>query len=1328
MYRKSSISLIVLWLSLYAFSSYAIATPLPSTTYFKVTDMTSGLPDNSVNDITEDPYGFIWVATWNGLARFDGKTVKTFAENGSGHSLSNNMVRCLLAVKDGIWVGTDVGLDFMRFSDNHFIHAKIANDNKSENSFDCRVSHIIQNDGNIIVQTVDGDLLSLDRKHTDVGRNHIVFCVINKPRNRLYADLTYFSNGNIMALSNEGITILSPDGQRELYHNNYPCNYDPYLNIYCDTLRGKVYVGGGIGSNTYIYDVVSTEGRLVPSLNSGIYNGLMCATQDNGVVYLATDGGGLHALSGNGMSIRYIPSNSSLPCDAIYTVFADSKHNIWCGTYRHGLCMLSQELNAFTIYNMATGSLSYNIVTAIIPVDNRIFVGLDGGGIDIYDTATGKSRNINTTNSGLPGNNIVSMSGDGNTLYAAIYSGGLSEINVASQSVSTYRINTDAEKGNKLWVIMDDGEGNIWTGGSSLHIFNKLDKTFTLVEGCNHTSVSTLVDDGKYVWAATRYAGILKINKKTRKIEQRYSNSPSSGGVFLPGEHAIFMYIDSKRRLWANIDNSHLCSIDIDKGNKFEVHDTHQGLQNPHVYSMVEDNKGDLWIGTDNGLYKYIRSSNTFVRKMDSRVPLTYTHNATAVSGNTAYFGTTSGMLGFSMSNTSPRNSTAPIMFTSLSILDGKGTDISLFARQDPEVILEHSQNFFTVSFTVPEMSNPEQMQFECRLEGLEDVWRDVSVTRTVTYTNVPSGSYRLLVRHTNPDGSWAEPAPMSVSIRPAWYASMSMISVWILLGLCLSGGLLHLRKKFNDNKKKTMLAELERDSANKLNEAKLDFYATISHELRTPCFLISAQIEEILDSERQAVPVSTLNGIYRNSAKLNKLINHIIDFRKSDTGNLKLAAKKIDLVSFLENLTYDYEQLCRQKSLSFSFEHDEGPIEASVDSDKVEQIITNLISNAYKYTPKGGSVSLSVRNAAGDTVAISVADSGIGIVDKLQTEIFNPFFRTERGQAQSSGDGLGLAFVKELVELHNGDINLESKVNEGSTFTIILPKSQPILLPETMEASPEGKRHTVPVKKPDIDTISNPTATRSILIVDDDPDVLEMVSRAFEGEYKISHAANGNEGLELARSGDYDVIITDIMMPEADGHELIKSIKSDRKTSSVKIVVFSALASESDMLKALDEGADSYLLKPTPLKVLRRQVDRLFESSDEPATMGAAANSGQYNKEEQKFLLECRRIIDEHLTDENFGIELLSTKLAMSHSTLYKKIRRMTGMSLIDFINEYKICKAVSLFRNGNTNVQKVAEACGFRDVKTFRETFKRKMNMPPKQYISQINQEDTE
>ena len=1326
--KSSTIRLIALLFSLIAAHFYSEATTTaPATTYFKVFDMSAGLPDNSVNDIVEDDYGFLWVATWNGLARFDGKNVVHYRHIDESQSLSNNMVRCLLATPNGIWVGSDFGLDFFRFSDSRFFPSRMIAGDGAEYALNTRVSRIMGHQGNIFILSVDGEILRLDPEKSNSDGSVNVFRQIPKPLNRTYADFTGFTRGRVMALSNEGITILSADGERELLHNRFSRHFDSNMNIYCDTIRGIVYAGAGIGSPARIFEVVSPDGRLNPAHDPISINSLMRISQSKGVLYMATDGDGLYALSQGGELVHYTPYNSSLPCDAIYTVFTDSHSNVWCGTYRHGLCMLSHELNAYTLNNIASGSLSYDIVTAIVPQGNLLYLGLDGGGLDVYDSRTGHYKNFNVANSQLPGNNVVSLLSDGDMLWGAVYSGGLISLDPQTSQITTYQVDTGDEPGNKLWIIEDDKEGHIWAGGVSLHVFNKKTKKFRAIDGCVNIGIMSIADDGKYMWVATRQAGVLKIDKYTYKIEERYSTSPTPGGVVLPGNHSSFIYLDSRRNLWINMGNKTLLSINIDSPGEAVSYGSHQGLTNTHVCSMAEDQSGNLWIGTDDGLFKYIRESNLFVRKKDSRVPQTYTPNATAVIGDTAYFGTTGGMLSFPMTALQPRSRTSPTVFTCLTILDEERTNIPLYTQGDCTVELDHDQNFFTVSFTVPEMSNPDQMQFECRLEGLEDVWRDVSSTRYATYTNVPQGTYRMLVRHTNPDGTWNEPASMGVRVRPAWYSSVSMMSVWVFLIIIAFGAMLYIWQKYIQNQEKTRVVELERDTLKQLNDAKLDFYATISHELRTPCFLISAQIEEILDSERQTIPVASLNGIYRNSAKLNKLINHIIDFRKNDTGLLKLYARPTELVKFLGDLTYDYEQLCRQKSLEFSYEHDNPPIEAVVDPDKLEQIVTNLISNAYKYTPKGGKVSLSVKDV-GSEVAVIVADTGIGVVDKLQTAIFQPFYRTERGQNTSSGDGIGLAFVKELVEMHNGHISLESHVNEGSVFTVILPKEQPDAATAPVAAPRMQPSPQINLQQPtnlSTEIIHNPTATRSILIVDDDPEVTSVVARAFEDNYRVWHAANGATGIEMASTGDFDVIITDLMMPEADGHQLVKSLKADKKTRKIKIVVFSALAAEEDMVKAFDEGADAYLTKPTPLKVLRRQVDRLFETSEDPETINSGLPSGSYNREEQKFLLECRRVIEECMTDENFGIEMLAAKLAMSHSTLYKKIRKMTGMSLIDFINEYRICKAVSLFRNGNTNVQKVSELCGFRDIKTFRETFKRKMNMPPKQYILQINQE---
>lgn len=1324
--EHNRIQFFVLFCLFFVFASFGANVLTPKTTYFKKIDISNGLPDNSINDIAEDEYGFLWIATWNGLARYDGKEIVSYRHRDDQPSLSSSMVRAIYPTRSGLWIGTDNGLDYFDFNTSSF-HKAYFKVTDGTSLIKTRISRIMGNGNGIFAITNEGNLLKLDCEASSDDKFYFVFRILPKPDSRRYADFSLYTRGRIMAISNEGITILSNDGEDELYHNSIRQNFDSNINIKCDTINGRVYTGAGIGSKAVVYNILSPEGRLAPASEQYNIRGLMCTAIENGSIIMATDGNGLYHIDEKGVKTCFLPSNSSLPCDAVYDVFTDRNNNIWCGTYRHGLCMVSKELNTYTLFNKASGSVNYDIITAIEPSSDKLYLGLDGGGFDVFDAKTSTSKNFNVSNSNIPGNNVVSLYNDGVSIWGAVYSGGLFKYNPRTEAITKYIVNSDDEVGNKLWVITGDDDGNIWTGGLSLHLFNKDTATFTPIKATKDAGITSIEVDGEYIWVSTRKIGILKINRKTLEIEDSFCENADSESKRLKTNHVPFIFLDSSRRMWINQSNRYFSSVDLKNESEIEIYDEHKGLSNMHVCSIIEDPHGNLWIGTDDGLFKYLRNRNTFIRKKESCVPPTYTPNANATIGSTAYFGTTNGLLSYPINAAEPTASTAQTIFTGIDILDENRTKLPLHSTGNHTIELDHTQNFFTINFTVPEMHYPDLLMFECRLDGLEDVWRDVTSTRTATYTNVPQGDYTLYVRHTNLDGSWTVPASIKINIKPAWYSSSLMVSVWLMLIVAAICTIFYIWYKYNRNQEKTKMVEFERDSLKRLNEAKLDFYASITHELRTPSFLISAQIEEMLDSGRKTISISNLTGIYRNSAKLNKLINHIIDFRKNDTGHLKLSPRRTELIKFFSDLTIDYEQLCRQKSLDFSFIHEADSIEASVDPDKLEQIVTNLVSNSYKYTPKGGKVTLTVTDL-GDKISISLSDTGIGIIDKMQSAIFEPYFRTERGQSQSKGDGIGLAFVKELVELHNGSIDLESQVNEGSTFTVTLPKANEMVV-DTEDEPKHPLASIAPIRndKEPVEIISNPTATHAILIVDDDPEVSSIVSRAFGDDYRVSRAADGEQGLQLAQTGDYDAIITDLMMPEVDGHQLIKSLKADKRTKNIKIVVFSALTSEDDMLRAFDEGADAFLSKPTPLKVLRRQVEKLFEESEDPVT-GTTANSGAYTREEQKFLIECRRIIDESLSDENFGIEMLATKLAMSHSSLYKKIRKMTGMSLIDFINEYRICKAVALFRNGNTNVQKVAETCGFRDIKTFRETFKRKMNMPPKQFITSLNVSDEE
>lgn len=1324
MFHKQIASILAL-ICLAGGSAYAV--PDPSTSHVKVISVNEGLPDNSVNDVAEDSYGFIWIATWNGLSRFDGKTLKTYRHPRSENpNYLSDMVRCILPDGDGLWVGSDLGLDYFSYRDETFHPAHLlGTDGKEELDINERVSRLLKHRDNIFALTVSGELLRLDRERSEADGIRSVFRVLSKPRNRRYADLIAFRDGKLLALSNDGITVLSPDGSRELLHNPNQFGNDPNLNMFFDATGNTVTVGAGVGSETSEFHI-DKAGNITPYESAPAYSNLMSVASDGKALYYGTDGHGMYVREGYSL-VHFSPDNSPLPCDAIYKVFIDSNDNLWIGSYRHGVFMFSRNLNAYSVLDKHSGRLCYDIVTAVIPEGDTLYLGLDGGGIEILDTRSGRYRHFNKSNSGIPADNVVSIVKDGRALWAAVYGTGLVECYPESNRFVTHRPGWEIEPGNKLWIVKDGGDGLLWVGGNSLSVFDKATREFRVIDGTQRSDVLSMAIDGNSVWVATRWNGILQIDRRRMVILERHSDSPTKGGIKIPGRKTPFVFIDSRHAAWIDVDNAMLCRIDAGAREITKTYRHHSDASGTQILSMVEDGEGNILIGTNHGLLKYLRKKDTIISLNDERMPKMFTFNAVAKDADTAYFGSTSGLLRYPLNQAIENRQLAATVFTALEVFNNGGRNLPFFSRGDTTITLDNDQNFFKIDFTVPDMTNPGMLKFECRLDGFEKGWRDVSETRSAIYTYVPAGTYRLLVRHTMPDGSWSEPTAMTIKVKPAWYATTFMIIVWILLILAVitSGGWVWY--KFIKNREKIRIAQVERDSDNRLNEAKLDFYANISHELRTPCFLISAQIEEMYDSGRQTVPVSNLGGIYRNSAKLNRLISHIIDFRKSDTGHMSLNARRVDIQAMLGDLSVDYEQLCRQKSLTFTYNYSEPPVFAVVDPDKLELIVTNLISNAYKYTGKGGSVSLNLRETD-DAVEIAVADSGIGIVEKLQTRIFEPYVRTERGQQTSSGDGLGLAFVKKLVELHHGRISVESKVNEGSVFTIILPKqpkddpteahidemASPALLKPAMfkpeAAEPSEKR------------ISDPTATRSILLIDDNKDVLSVLVKAFEDKYRVTEMEDAREAVELARNGGFDLIITDLMMPDYDGHQVLRALKSDKRTRDIKVVVFSALTSEEDMLKAFDEGADAYLTKPIPIKVLVKQIERLFEQNGEETSI---PTSGNYNREEQKFLLECRRIINECMTRDDFDISMLASRLSMSHSALYKKIKSMTGMSIIDFINEYRIFKAVQLFKDGVTNVQTVSEMCGFKDVKTFRETFKRKMQMPPKQYMLKIQEE---
>ncbi len=1289
-------------------------------------DIRNGLPDNSVNCITQDRNGYIWVGTSNGLARFDGLLFTVFKHSRyDNSSIANNNIHACHADKRGLYFSTDLGVDFYSNSDDKFHHCAFPGQKAYK-----RI---------VTMATTSSGLFATD----ETGQ---LYHVEGTTFKRIRPDLRVYSitamgdakqGKHLVATANNKLLLLSADARRVLASVKTTVRGTMKNVVYFSKRQGRIYVGNGIGSRSAAFKL--TDGKLI-ACDDNVPSNLKVVTDFQGGTAFATDGEGM--MVKNNLGERWLTENKDGICgNAIYSVFADNIGNLWIGSYRKGLTQYRCGGTAFHLRDKATRSLPFDLVTAVTSRQGNVYVGMDGGGMSVISAKThAVTATYTSANSQLWGDNIVSMTSDDNGVWMAVYDKGLARFDLRAHTFTNYNIPLYSNHGDIIWTICDSHDGNLWVGGRDVLVFDKRRGKFSPVKGLTGTDCQSISLHGKYVWIGT-INGVYKVDKSSKRVVRHYSKTTK--GMALSTNSVKYVYADREGRVWVSFSYDDICRIDERKG-EVRTYNMAQGLGSNAVTGIVESRQGHMVFSTSNGLYYFFPQSETFMRcDLDNNLPATYNYGACHADSRCYYFGSTEGLV---WATDAPIQSGAlfsQVSFNALILANGRY--VNLGSTSDEGIKLKHNENYFSIHFSVPEYTAPRAIRFSYYLKGMETEWGEMTDRREAQYTNVPPGDYEFVVRCTDLTGKWTRPSVLRITILPPWYLTWWARTLWTLfiIGLAYIGAKLYLREL--NLRHKMELAEKEKESQRKIDEAKMSFFTSITHELRTPVFLIAAQLEELIDRRQSmvTVPTTCLMAMHRGATRISKLISRAIDFRKMDEGKLTLQKQRINATAFARDLADDYIDLCDQKDITFSVSLPDHPVWVMMDGEKIEMCINNLVSNAYKYTRPKGHVTLSLTETD-DDVVFSVKDDGIGIVPKARDEIFKKFYRTERGQAQSQGDGIGLAFVQMLVELHGGKIQVESEVNVGSTFSFRIPKladndesrktaasistgatdhevlAQPVEDDKkAMETTPEKDDTTKALPK----VKSNPTATHSILIIDDERDTVSLLERNLVNDFHVLKAYDGEEGLKMASEHLPDIIVCDIMMPNLDGLGFLRAMKNDKKLQHIKVIIFTGETSEEERIAAYDAGADAYITKPVSLKLLRTRIDRLIAESDNASlTSDLAKEKRTYTKEEQIFLLRCREIIDDNLTNPDFNVDYLAQKLAMSHSALYKKLKQMTGMSLIEFVNDYKIFKAVKCFKEGQTNVEKVAEQCGFGDVKNFRTLFRRKMQVTPKQYVQSL------
>jgi signal transduction histidine kinase/DNA-binding response OmpR family regulator len=928
--------------------------------------------------------------------------------------------------------------------------------------------------------------------------------------------------------------------------------------------------------------------------------------------------------------------------------------------------------------------------------------------------------------------------------------------------------------GNDVYSVYQDKHGRIWAGlldgGLNLMVENNGKISFKHKSNCfvNYPShglymeVRNIVEDAKgRIWVGTM-DGLMSFDSNfdaPERINFEIYHKKNQYGIMDVDVNT--MYKDSNSNIWISMFGGGLCRLlDYDSAKhfpNFKQYDVSDGLNNDMVKSMVEDNDYRLWFASDAGLSYYDMNSGRIMNfdKYDGFPQVGVEDNAAICTDDgDLWIGCAQGVLTFSPNKIESRalnyktfivgcevsnkditmSNPSGIIDKSISYVDG--------------ITLKHNQSMFTFEFAALNFNNQNRISYRYILEGYEKEWHYNGRNRIASYTNVPPGKYTFRVEtidEANPDLDSSR--SIAVTILPPWWASKFAYTIYVLIAI----GLLYLGFRFS-----MFMIKVKNDIyiEQRLSELKIKFFTNISHELRTPLTLITGPIQELKEKEnlsdkgRQYVEL-----MERNINQMLQLVNQLLDFRKIQNGKMRLHVSRFDMVGMVASFEKEFRVLADENEVSFTFQLPAEPIKVWADKEKMAIVIRNILSNAFKFTSQGGNVFVTVNSEEDDRCVIKIEDDGVGIPQSKLTEIFERFAQADNGRnANQRGTGIGLALSKEIMNLHHGKLYAESTEGKGSTFVIeLLPGKEHYNTSEVdfymgeeskapdVEPAAEGDASGVATEPAeDTEEVKTNTALPTLLIVEDNRDLCNMLKLLLEERFNIHTAGDGEEGLKRIHLYHPDIVITDQMMPKMDGLKMLQSIRADFSISHIPVIVLTAKGDDENKTKAINMGANAYITKPFSKDYLVARIDqllkerklfqdRLWKSVRSDGTPVEEQNNLEESyekyleKRDLQFLEKVHSIVEEHIDDSEFNAETISSTIGLSRSAFFKKLKSLTGYSPSDLIKDIRLNKSMELIKTTDMTITEIAFAVGFRDSGYFGKCFRKKFNQSPKECVLQ-------
>ncbi|MBC9931810.1 hybrid sensor histidine kinase/response regulator transcription factor [Chitinophaga qingshengii] len=1284
-----------------------------------------GLSHNAGLSIVQDEQGFVWVGTHYGLNRYDGYRFKIYRHHAEDStSLPDNQIMTLYRDKSNtLWIGTTGGLARYDPVHDRFNYEQLepAPNRTNINCIyeDSKGRHWVGANNGLFVR--EGKKWQLITPGKIAG--YVVKCV--------YED----KQGNIWIGTNKGLTKMTGDRFETFRHEDgqpsgLTMNFITALN---EDRFGRLWIAtqtGGIN----IYDPAA--GRFSLLAQPAIINNIVrrIVRDKAGNMWVGTQEG-LSIVDPVNLSSRHYQqephNNNSLSQNSIHSIYEDNSGTMWIGTYFGGVNIVHPDGSSFKAWaqHPPLDGISNNVISSIHE-DSRhnYWIGTEGGGLNYYDRNTARftyyKHDVN--NPASLGSNLVKVvyEDKDHNIWTGTHGGGLNLLENGGFRRFFYNPKDPATFSGEVTSILEDSQNRFWVGTNvQLYLMHRKGRELeqqadtALMGIAKRQSVRYILEDSRRRILVGTINGLYVLTGDSVQVLQRgYINAIQE---------------DSKHNIWVSLYFGGL--VKYDTRLQLQKHYREKdGLPNDNVLGLLEDDQHYLWISTHNGLTRLDPARDKFqtYTVSDGLAGNVFNYNSFLRDSRGEFlFGGYNGITSFFPERIITNTHAAPIRFTGLRLFNNpvgiSGQD-QLLAKDisyTKTLHFQHNQDVFTLEFALLNYIKSNKNRYAYRLEGGDGSWIETT-TPAVTYTNLSSGHYTFWVKGANNDGIWSEPAKMEITILPPFWRTWWAYAIY---GGCVILLVFFVTRFF------FLWALLHKEE--ELHQVKLNFFTHVSHEIRTHLTLLLVPVEKMMDNLKKDDPLqATLSQLRNNADRLLKLVNELMDFRKAETNHLTLHVHEQDLIPFLERIYSSFRELSLDRNIRISFSHDVEQVELYFDREQLEKVFFNLLTNAFKFTPDGGHIQLHV-SPVRQNIVITVTDNGRGIAPEYLDKLFNNFFQVQDHGLQNTGYGIGLALSKNIVEQHKGTLTVESEPStadkEGRTcFTVSLPTGARHFegTPHTVGGEParSGNSLKMPLvnEEPDI-VISDKPQPFTILIVEDNPELRALIRETFQGHYKVLECENGAAGLTVATTQIPDIIVSDVMMPEMDGLQFCQALKTDERTSHIPVVLLTAKSSQADHVSGLETGADLYLTKPFSTRVLALNVRNLILSREKMRERYSRQLQTETvvpdplpNSLDNAFLEKVIALVEEHMDDPAFGVEMLARKVAMSQPVLYKKLKAVTDMSVNDFVKSLRLKKAAALIRTRQHTVYQVAYMVGYNDRKYFSREFKKQFGKTPTEF----------